>query len=103
MSRTGADEGDGVDVPVCEDVGVTDGVCEDVGVTEGVTDEVGVAVLPLDSVGVGVEDGVIVGVRVGVGAATIENAELLKVAASTVITAVYLVPPDPGTKVAGQV
>jgi hypothetical protein len=95
MSRTGGDEGDGVDVPVCEDVGVTDGVCEDVGVTEGVTDEVGVAVLPLDSVGVGV--------RVGVGAATIENAELLKVVASTVITAVYLVPPDPGTKVAGQV
>ena len=100
---TGGDEGDGVGVSVCEDVGVTDGVCEDVGVTEGVTDEVGVAVLPLDSVGVGVEDGVIVGVRVGVGAATIENAELLKVVASTVITAVYLVPPDPGTKVAGQV
>jgi hypothetical protein len=87
MSRTGGDEGDG------DGVGVPDGVCEDVGVTEGVTDEVGV----------GVEDGVIVGVRVGVGAATIENAELLKVVASTVITAVYLVPPDPGTKVAGQV
>ena len=103
MSRTGGEEGEGVGVPVCEDVGVSDGVCEDVGVTEGVTDEVGVAVLPLDSVGVGVEDGVIVGVRVGVGAATIENAELLKVVASTVITAVYLVPPDPGTKVAGQV
>lgn len=100
---TGGDEGDGVGVSVCEDVGVTDGVCEDVGVTEGVTDEVGVAVLPLDMDGVGVEDGVIVGVRVGVGAATIENAELLKVVASTVITAVYLVPPDPGTKVAGQV
>ena len=97
MSRTGGDEGDGVGV------GVPDGVCEDVGVTEGVTDEVGVAVLPLDMDGVGVEDGVIVGVRVGVGAATIENAELLKVVASTVITAVYLVPPDPGTKVAGQV
>ena len=93
MSRTGGDEGDGVDVPVCEDVGVT----------EGVTDEVGVAVLPLDMDGVGVEDGVIVGVRVGVGAATIENAEDLKVVVSTVITAVYLVPPDPGTKVAGQV
>jgi len=89
MSRTGGDEGDGVGV------GVPDGVCEDVGVTEGVTDEVGVAVLPLDMDGVGV--------RVGVGAATIENAELLKVVASTVITAVYLVPPDPGTKVAGQV
>ena len=99
MSRTGGDEGDGVGVDVDEDVGV----CEDVGVTEGVTDEVGVAVLPLDMDGVGVEDGVIVGVRVGVGAATIENAELLKVVASTVITAVYLVPPDPGTKVAGQV
>jgi len=91
MSRTGGDEGDGVGVDVDEDVGV----CEDVGVTEGVSDEVDVAVLPLDSVGVGV--------RVGVGAATIENAELLKVVASTVITAVYLVPPNPGTKVAGQV
>ena len=88
MSRTGGDEGDGVGVPVCEDVGVPDGVCEDVGVTEGVTDEVGVAVLPLDMDGVGVDVGVIVGVRDGLAAATIENAGLLKVVVSTVITAV---------------
>ena len=82
MSRTGGEEGDGVGVPVCEDVGVPDGVCEDVGVTEGVTDGVGVAVLPLDM------DGVIVGVRDGVGAATIEKAGLLKVVVSTTMTAV---------------